>query len=241
MKTNSWLSKQYIAHRGLHNDNFPENSLPAFDNAIRHGFAIELDVHLLSDGTIAVFHDDSLKRMTGINNLIKNLRYEDLQNCKLAGTDFCIPTFNQVLELVNGKVPVLIEVKNDTKVGPIESKLIEILKSYNGPFAIQSFNPYSLAYFKKNAPEIPRGQLAGYFKGEKLSFVKKYVLKKMLLNKTVSSPNFISYEADKLPNKYVKKYNNLPILAWTIRNSQQHEKIKNYCDNIIFEGFEPTI
>lgn len=71
MKTDSWLSKQYIAHRGLHNNNFPENSLPSFENAIKHGFAIELDVHLLSDGTVAVFHDDSLKRMTGINGLIK--------------------------------------------------------------------------------------------------------------------------------------------------------------------------
>ena len=240
MKTDSWLLKQYVAHRGLHNNIFPENSIPAFDNAIKHGFAIELDVHLLSDGTVAVFHDDSLKRMTGKNGMIKELKFEDLQNCKLSGTDFCIPTFNQVLDLVNGKVPLLIEIKNDKKVGLLESKLIDMLKSYKGQFAVQSFNPYSLAYFKKNAPEIKRGQLAGFFKGEQLSFVKKFVLKKLLLNKTVSCPDFISYEAEKLPNKYVEKYNDLPILAWTIRNTRQHQKVKKYCDNIIFEGFEPT-
>lgn len=237
---NSWITSQHIAHRGLHNNQIPENSLLAFENAIKNNFAIELDVHLLKDNTIVVFHDDNLKRMTGVDIPIKELTLKQLKKLNLLNSNQKIPTFDEVLKLVNGKVPILIEIKNDTKVGLLEEKLLECLKNYSGKFAVQSFNPYSLAYFKKHAPNILRGQLAGFFKKEKLSFLKKFVLKRMILNKTVSCPNFVSYEADKLPNKYANKSKNLPILAWTIKNQQQFEKIKNHCDNIIFEEFIPN-
>ncbi len=237
----SWLVENYIAHRGFHDQDAPENSLLAFENAIKKGYAIELDVHLISDGEIVVIHDDTLKRMTSKDGYVKNLKSEDLKDYKLLGTEQYIPTLNQVLELVNGQVPILIEIKNNGKVGELESKLHQILQAYNGEYAVQSFNPYSLQWFNLNAPEVLRGQLSGYLRGTKLGFFKKFALKRMLLNKSVSKPHFISYEAEALPNAYVKRYKNLPLLCWTVRSQEQYNKVIKHCDNIIFEGFEPMI
>ena len=238
---NSWLVKDYIAHRGLHTKELPENSLGAFANAIEYGYPIELDVQIIADGNIIVFHDYSLSRMTGRDGYTRNLITSELSEYKLSKTEYSIPTLTQVLELVDGQVPLLIEIKNENKVGELESKLYEILKNYNGEFAVQSFNPYSLEWFKNNAPEIWRGQLSSFFKKSNLSFFKKFALKRMLLNKKVSCPHFISYDAKFLPNLYVKKYKKLPLLAWCITRQSDYMKVVKYCDNIIFEGFEPKI
>lgn len=238
---NTWLVETPIAHRGYHSKNVPEDSLLAFQKAIEKGYAIELDVNYLADGTVAVFHDESLARMTGNDGYIKFLHKEDLKALTLKGTKEHIPTLEEVLKLVNGRVPLLIEIKNVHKVGKFEQAVIDILKNYDGEYAVQSFNPYSLAYFKKHAPNIIRGQLSGSFKGEKLSFFKKLVLKKMSLNKTVSEPHFINYEASTLPNRYVKKYKNLPLLAWVIQSKEEYIDVVKYCDNIVFENFDPEI
>lgn len=236
----SWLVERCIAHRGLHNDQLPENSLGAFNNAIINGYPIELDVHMISDGTLVVFHDDTLSRMTGKDGYLKNLNKDDLKEYFLAQSKYTIPTLEEVLSLVDGKVPLLIEIKNNSKVGALETKLLETLKKYNGDYAIESFNPYVLEWFKNNAPEILRGQLAGFFKGEKLSSIKKFALKRMLLNK-IAMPNFISYEATSLPNRFVRKYKTLPLIAWTVRSQEEYLKVVKYCDNVIFENFEPKI
>ena len=236
----SWLVEKYVAHRGLHDEESPENSLSAFEKAIEKGYVIELDVQQIADGTVVVFHDTSLSRMTGQDGYLKNLITEDLSACYLEGTKETIPTFQQALDLINGRTPIIIEVKNTLKVGSLESATLEILKNYKGQFAIMSFNPYVLSWFKENAPEILRGQLSAFFKKDKLSLVKKVVLKKMLLNK-VAQPNFIAYEAEPLPNRYVRKFNNLPLLAWTVRSQEEYMRVVKYCDNIIFENFEPKI
>lgn len=236
----SWLVEKYVAHRGLHDEESPENSLSAFEKAIEKGYVIELDVQQIADGTVVVFHDTSLSRMTGQDGYLKNLITEDLSACYLNGTKETIPTLKQALELINGRTPIIIEVKNTLKVGSLESATLEILKNYKGKFAIMSFNPYVLSWFKENAPDILRGQLSAYFKKDKLSFVKKVVLKKMLLNK-IAQPNFIAYEAEHLPNRYVRKFNNLPLLAWTVRTQEEYMRVVKYCDNIIFENFEPKI
>ena len=238
---NSWLVTDYIAHRGLHTKEYPENSLGAFMNAIDHGYPIELDVQAISDGNVIVFHDYSLARMTGRDGYTKNLTIKELKSYFLGKTEFTIPTLEEVLKLVDGQVPLLIEIKNEGKVGELEKNTWELLKNYNGEYAVQSFNPYSLEWFKVNAPKVLRGQLASYFKGDNLSFIKKFALKRMLLNKKVSEPNFISYDAKSLPNRFVKHYKNLPLLAWCIRSQSEYMKIVKYCDNIIFEGFEPKI
>ena len=236
----TWLVETPIAHRGLHSKNVPENSLAAFSKAIEKGYAIELDVQQLSDDTIVVFHDETLARMTGNDGYIKYLHKEDLKALSLKGSKEHIPTFEQVLKLVDGKVPLLIEVKNAYKVGKLEQALIDALKNYNGEFAVQSFNPYSLSYFKKHAPNILRGQLAGSFNGEKLGWFKKILLRKMKLNK-VSVPHFINYEASTLPNRYVKRFKDLPLLAWVVKSKEEYLKVVKYCDNVVFENFDPEI
>ena len=236
----SWLVERCIAHRGLHNDEFPENSLGAFQNAVDNGYPVELDVHIIADGTLVVFHDNSLSRVTGKDGYIKNLTKNDLTNYSLMGSKYTIPTFDEVLNLIGGKVPILIEVKNTNKVGELETKLLETLRAYNGEYAIESFNPYVLEWFKNNAPDIWRGQLAGYFKGEKLAFIKKFALKRMLLNK-MAKPDFIAYEASHLPNRFVRKYKTLPLIAWTIRSQEEYLRVVKYSDNVIFENFEPKI
>ena len=231
------LFSRPIAHRGLHDDVTPENSMASFEKAIEKGFPIEIDVRPIDDGTIVVFHDDKITRMTNRDGYVCNLSKSDLNEITLNGSNEHIPLFKDVLDFVAGRVPLLIEIKNEAKVGALEHDTLELLKDYKGEFAVQSFNPYSLEYFKKNAPQIVRGQLAGFFEGADLSKIKKFFLKRLRLNK-VSSPNFISYEGATLPNKYVTKAN-LPVLAWTARSNADYEQFKPYCDNVIFENFIP--
>lgn len=236
----TWLVEKYIAHRGLHDTESCENSLSAFEKAIQKGYPIELDIQQIADGTVIVFHDTSLSRLTGQDGYTKYLIKEDLSSCFLLGTKEVIPTLKEVLDLIAGRVPILIEVKNTSKVGNLESAALEILKEYKGEYAVMSFNPYVVKWFKDNAPNIIRGQLASFFKNDDLAFVKKMMLKKMILNK-VCEPNFIAYEHHNLPNRYVKKYKHLPLLAWTVRSQEEYMGIVKHCDNIIFEDFIPKI
>lgn len=238
---NSWLVDQPIAHRGLHDKTSPENSISAFEKAIEAGYPIELDVQMISDGTVVVFHDSSLSRLTDNDGYLKFLTKTDLEYLSLKDSDEKIPTFQQVLEVVDGKVPLLIEIKNEGKVGELEKNVLELLQNYKGEYAIQSFNPFVLEYFYKHAPEIPRGQLAGYLKDAKLTFFKKFALKRMLLNKKISHPDFISYEAKHLPNRFIRKFKNLPLLAWTVQSQSEYLRVVKHCDNVIFENFEPVI
>ena len=238
---NSWLVQTPIAHRGLHDKEHPENSLSAFQCAIDGGYPIELDVQMISDGTLVVFHDESLSRLTDNDGYIKFLNKSDLDILTLKDSKEKIPTFDEVLKFVDGRTPLLIEIKNPSKVGELEKKVIEALKDYKGQYAVQSFNPYVLEYFYKHAPNILRGQLAGFIKHEKLAFFKKYALKRMLLNKKISHPNFISYEAKRVPNRFVRKYKKIPLLVWTVTSQSEYLKVVKYCDNVIFEGFEPKI
>ena len=138
------------------------------------------------------------------------------------------------MSLINGKVPILIEIKNINGVS-FEKELWELLKNYKGEYAIQSFNPLILEWFKLNAPQVKRGQLASFFKGEKgLSFVKKFVLKRLKLAKR-SEPNFISYKLEDLPNKYVKKFKDIPVLCWTVKSEEDVQRAKKVADNYIFQ------
>lgn len=228
-----------IAHRGLHGIDAPENSLAAFGKAIEAGFPIEIDVRPIDDGTVVVFHDDKLTRMTDLDGYVCNMTKSDLEKVKLRNSDERIPTFKEVLEFVDGRTPLLIEIKNDSTVGQLERDTLELLSSYKGEYAVQSFNPYSMEFFKKNAPQIPRGQLSCFFDKKDLGFFKRFVLKRLKMNK-VSSPDFISYNHANLPNKYVTK-TKLPTLAWTVRSNAEMEKCLPYCDNIIFENFIPVI
>lgn len=233
----SWLVKTPIAHRGLHNDEIPENSLLSFENAIKNNYAIEIDLRITSDGEVVVFHDDKLGRMTGTSGYVNKTTLEDLKKLRLNGTGEQIPTFKETLDLVNGRTPLLIEIKNMNKVG-IEKKVWELLAGYEGEYAVQSFNPYTLEWFKEHAPKVKRGQLSSCFKNTEIGFLKRVALKRLWLNK-ISDPNFIAYNIDDLPNRWVRKYRDLPLLAWCVRTIEQKEKALRFADNIIFENIDP--
>lgn len=236
-----WLINMYVAHRGYHwHREVPENSIQSFEDAIKEGFAIELDLHITKDNKVIVFHDDTLERMTGVNKKVKDCTYDELKELRLFDTEQRIPLFSETLELVHGKVPLMVELKNKGKVGRLEAETYKLLKPYKGEYVIQSFNPYSVGWFKNNAPHIPRGQLSGSFDGEKLSVYKKVLLSNMLLN-NVSKPDFINYEINylhKLPAKY-KKQSELPLLGWTARSEEKFIEAMKTCQNVVFEGFNP--
>jgi glycerophosphoryl diester phosphodiesterase len=122
-----------------------------------------------------------------------------------------------------------------------EEKIYNLLKKYKGEYAIESFNPYVLEWFKKNAPEIWRGQLACRFTGETMSLIKKFILSRMYLNKKVSEPHFIAYKHNEIPRICSTKYKHLPLITWTIRSQHEYMNVVKKCDNIIFEGFIPKI
>ena len=231
---NTWITNEPIAHRGIFdNETVAENSLPAYKACIERGCPIEIDVRVTKDKKVVVFHDDKLCRMTDIDGYVSHLTYEEIRHAKLLKTNDTIPTLQEVLALVNGSVPLLIEIKNIGGVS-YEKELYEILKDYKGEYAIQSFSPLILEWFKLNAPSVKRGQLASFFKGEKgLNPIAKYSLKRLKLNKR-SDPDFISYKLEDLPNKYVKKAN-LPVIAWTITSNEEIARAKEVADNYIFQ------
>lgn len=236
----NFLTQNLIAHRGYHNikKGIPENSIMAFENAIKHNYLIELDVHILKDGEIVVFHDDNIKRMTGIDREIKDMDYDEIREIKLQETNQRIPLLKEVLKVVDGKVPLIIELKYDVKCGVLEKEVIKILKEYNGKYAIKSFNPFSIIFIKNNFPEAIRGQLATDFKDDNISKIKRIFLSKMLFN-FISKPDFISYNINALPNKRVSKIrSNKVILGWTVRNNDNLKKAKKYCDNFICENID---
>lgn len=236
----SFLIQNIIAHRGMHNikEGIPENSMMAFEKAIKNNYIIELDVHILKDGNIVVYHDDNLKRLTGIDINIKDMKYVELKNIKLQGTEQEIPLLKDVLNFVDGRVPVIIELKYDNKCGLLENEVIKILKTYTGKYAVKSFNPLSVNYIRRRAPEIIRGQLSSDFKEEKINGFKKFFMSNMLFN-FISKPDFISYDVRALPNKRIEKIRHKKIiLGWTIRDKETFERVQKYCDNFICENIE---
>lgn len=237
----SWLVNVPIAHRGLFTESIPENSLAAFKNAMKNHLAIELDVTALADGTVVVFHDSKLARMTGKDGFISNCKYEDIKELTLHKTNEKIPTLSETLKFISGKVPVLIEIKNYGKVGLLEKEVWKCLQGYSGEFAIASFNPHTLEWFKKNAPTVKRGQIASFFKNKEISGLRRWSLKRMCFNKKVSEPHFIIYAAEDMPNKYLKKYKGvIPILACTVRGRGEEERLTEYIDNFLFDSYTPS-
>ncbi len=236
-----WITTSPIAHRGWHDGSTrPENSISAIQAAIEQEIPIECDVRQLADGTVVVFHDRTLQRMTGASGLLVEQTLDTLKDLRLLNTDQTIPTLSEVLACVQSQVPILIEIKNEGMVGPLEEAVGDILATYSGNVAVQSFNPYSLEWFNLNAPQIWRGQLAGEFKNSSLPWYQAVILKNLWLN-WASNPHFIAYELNALPNwptAIARQVYQLPILAWTIRNQADQAKACQYADNYIFDRFE---
>ena len=238
---NLWLVESPIANRGLHDKDHPENTLSAFAKAIDLGFPIAIDVQMIADGTLVVFSDECLSRLTENDGYIKFLSATDLDMLSISGSSEKIPSLQEVLTFIDGRVPLLIDIKNTDKVGVFEKNLLEILSGYNGEYAVMSMNPFSLEYFYKHAPNVLRGQMGGYQKGKKMSFFKRYISKSLCMSKKVSHPDFICYESKHLPNRFVRKYKTLPLIAHVVTSQSEYLRTVKYCDNIIFENFEPKI
>ncbi len=229
-----WLKTKPVAHRGLWGDTVPENSILAYQLAVEKGFPIEIDLFLSTDGVLFCFHDDNLARLTGVDKNIFELDSKTIKSLTLNGTLHAIPTLSETLETVDGKVPLLIEIKTQPNKKIVE-KVIEVLKDYKGEYALQSFNPLYIIKLKKLAPHIIRGIL-GAKKTKGLSAIKNFVVSKMPLN-FIAKPHFISYRFSDIP----LKKNRLPLLTWTVTNSEQQQKANDLNANIIFEKFLPKI
>ena len=244
-KNLDFLKGLYIAHRGLHNKNagIPENSMSAFKAALDAGVAAELDLHLLKDGKIAVFHDDNLHRMTGVDKNIKDCVYDEIKDLQLLGassSDEKIPLLQDVLDLVDGKIILDIELKNDLPTGMLESAVSACLDNYKGGFIVKSFSPFTVKWFRKHRPQYIRGQLSCSFESNKdLSRIEKFICRNMFLN-FLAKPDFIAYELQSLPKKRVEKYRkkNYPLLVWTIRSDEELSNAKKYGDSFIYENIK---
>ena len=235
----------HYAHRGLHNSKRAENSMSAFTAAVEAGYGIELDIRLSKDGKLVVFHDDTLDRVCGREGNVIDFTAEELATFKLSGTEDGIPLFSDVLAMVNGRVPLLIEIKELAGDGNVSLAACEILSNYSGDFIVESFNPLSLRIVKKKMPCVCRGILSRrYFDSEENSKPLYFLLQSLLLN-FLCRPAFIAYDhhhAKSFALRFVREYFNVPTLAWTVRSlNEEKTAIKNKFDGIIFEGYLPEI
>lgn len=228
----SFINSHYIAHRGLHNDKIIENTIPAFKEAINKNYPIELDVHLLKDNEIVVFHDNNLKRLLNINKDIKDYTYKELSKLKI-NNKYHIPTLREVLDLVDGKVPIIIELKYDNKVGLLEKELVKLLDNYKGKFSVQSFNPFIVRWFKKNRKNYIRGLLISSKKRLRVRFSRSKIA--LLITK----PDYLAI-SKKLPTKKISKYHKYPIIIWTINNKKVFDKFKDKY-NLVLENINEFI
>lgn len=224
------ITPHMFAHRGYHNieRQIPENSMSAFRAAIQKGYGIELDLHLSRDGQLIVFHDYTLKRLCGHNGIVENMTYDELKQHRLLGTDEKIPLFKDVLSVVNGQVPLLIELKIPTSSLEICEKTYTLLKDYSGSYMIQSFNTMGLRWFRQHAPSILRGQLSSHLTAEQTheSWILKFIVQNLLCN-FIGRPDFISYKLSDLPHLSVLLLNYLfhtPIAVWTLKTREELKK-----------------
>lgn len=230
------------AHRGLHGKGCAENSLAAFEKAISMGYGIELDIRLSRDGELVVFHDSTLDRVTKEKGRVIEKSAEELGKIRLLDTDDTIPTFEEVLSLVSGRVPLLVEIKEDEGGTSVAKAAVEVLKKYEGDFIVESFNPLALAYFKKHMPEAMRGFLSqNFLKQKKYRKLLYFLLQNMLLN-SVSRPDFISYnhqDHKNFPLKLMRYIFKATTICWTVRSKEEETKAyENGFDGIIFENYK---
>ncbi len=232
------------AHRGLFDNqtDAPENSLPAFRKAVDAGYGIEFDVQLSKDGIPVVFHDASLKRMCGIDGNVWEYDLAELKQMKLAGSDATIPTFEEVLTTIGGKVPLIIEYKLDVAQTKVCELANEMLSHYKGVYCIECFHPLALIWYRKHRPDIVRGQLCmEYWKEEKYRGNLMFLLLSYLVTNVATRPDFIAYQhsdASNVSRRVARRLGALSV-AWTIKNQEQLETAKKHFDLFIFDSFIP--
>lgn len=240
----------YFAHRGLHDEDNPENSLPAFRRAVEHGYGIELDVQVSKDGIPVVFHDDNMKRGTGVDKGIYSHTVEELKALPLFGReDLSIPTLAEVLEVVDGKVPLVVEVKaSQPEWRETLRETMKLLENYEGPYCIESFNPLVLRELRHSYPAVLRGQLCEHFGASFKAAGKNlpapfFAAERFWLN-AIAKPDFIAYNCRHTGFFHYRLMTRLfpecTFIAWTTRKPED-EKTSRSFEAYIFEDYLPPM
>lgn len=237
-----------IAHRGLHGPGIAENSLAAAQAAMNAGYGIELDIQPDASGAPWVFHDYELSRLTGRQGFIGATAPQVVAGLRLSGSDQPVPTLPQFLDLVAGRVPLLIEIKDpDTRlgsdIGDLAERVADALAGYDGPVAVMSFNPHVVAAFHAAAAHIPVGLTTCAFDADDWSRVPPKRREELALIADFDrvGASFISHDHRDLANPRVDalKSQGVPVLCWTIRTPQQEAQARRIADNITFEAYSP--
>ncbi|MCB1484234.1 MAG: glycerophosphodiester phosphodiesterase [Hyphomicrobiaceae bacterium] len=239
-----------IAHRGLHNAKkaIVENTLPAFEAAIAKGYGIECDLRPAAGGLPIVFHDETLDRLVRGKGAVSKLEVRDLKTLSYKGCDTHILTYSDLLDLVGGKVPLLVEIKSEWNPPDRSflSRVAKLSQSYKGPLALMSFDPDVMTMLRELAPKVPRGIVSGSYAGhgwwqKKLSKSRAHDLRDLLLS-APADPQFYAYQVGALPTpvtRYVREVCGLALFTWTVRTAKDRSKAARWADAPIFEGFEP--
>ena len=229
-------------HRGLHDDKIPENCLKSFIKASNSGYGMELDVQLTRDNQLIVMHDFNLKRACGVEFDVDQYTLEECQQFKLFATEERIPLFIDVLKAIDGKTPILVEIKQKGIDCTTCQKAAALLDKYRGTFFVESFNPVAVGWFKKHRPQYLRGQLSKNFnQNVEMSPFMRFVSKNLLIN-FLSRPDFIAYHVEHLNSFPIKvmKFFKVPLVVWTIQDIDTYHELKNNMNALIFENFIPS-
>ncbi len=238
-----------LAHRGLHDRDrgIIENSRAAVEAAAAAGYGIEIDVQRAACGEAMVFHDEALPRLTEAAGLVADYIAAQLAGIRLRGSDETVPTLPEILALVAGRVPLLVEIKDQTGVlgedgAQLEARVAECLADYAGPVAVMSFNPHSVAAMAGLAPGIARGLVSCAFEDAGLPDYRRAELAALGDVRRVGAA-FVSHDRRDLANPALLdlKAGGLPVLTWTVRSAEQETAARAIADNITFEGYLPAI
>ncbi|MEQ1520368.1 MAG: glycerophosphodiester phosphodiesterase family protein [Aestuariivirga sp.] len=241
-----WLMARPIAHRGLHTKNkgVIENTSSAFEAAIKGDYAIECDVQLTADGEAIVFHDDDLDRLTEAKGPVKALTTQALQKVKLKATSDRMQTLAELLEQVDGRATLVIELKSlwDGDDG-LAKRALQVLESYGGPYCLMSFDPDVISSLRALSPQTVRGIVADrttdpYYNA--LPLAKRYSMR-TFAHLAQTQPHFVSYYWRELPFEPITEIRNAghPVITWTLRSKEEASQALRYCDQITFEGYAP--
>lgn len=234
----------FYAHRGLHDRKvgIPENSMAAFRAAVKAGYGIELDVRLTKDEEVVVFHDADLKRVCAGVGDIRDFTYKQLQEYRIYNTQERIPLLKDVLKLVDGKVPLLVELKSERLTCKVSEKTDALLRQYRGEYSIESFHPLILWWYRRNHPEVCRGQLSMNFQRRENNYFPAQILTTHLLLNFLGRPDFIAYDIrdqHSVSRFICRRLFGCPGAAWTVRSQIQLNQCRKYYESFIFEGFRP--
>jgi len=241
-KCERWRGEQF-AHRGLHdiNSGVVENTLPAFIAARDAGYGMELDIRFTRDRQVVVFHDDDLLRLAGDERKVRHLTLEELKAIPLGGVDDArVPTLREVLDAVDGRTPLLIELKSGRGNGRLCRALMDITGGYDGEFIVESFNPLIVAWFRFHAPQVVRGQLVGPMPSYRPTGngTAAFCMAGLLAN-FISRPDFIAYDANarRFFSPHFQRFMfRTPMAAWTVRDPALAALIRKRGEMVIFEG-----